>query len=197
MNARSNFYAVYISWRLGSSGFFTAFDAILRAAGLCARWQDCVVAFAVDHVDLPDRLDEKLQLACRPTPEFFTKLAAAACVRLAALRGTAPAARLERLIATGAWTDAAIALVELEIPAWKIRRLVHEDGEWLCSLSRQPNLPVALDDLVEARHEKLPLAILAALVEARRIRGAAPAASPTVPHVAVRPEQIICCDNFA
>jgi len=154
------------------------------------------VAFAVDHVDLPDRLEEELQLACRPTPELFANLAAAACVRLAP-KGTASAARIERLIAAGAWTDAALALVELEIPTWKIRRLVHEDGEWLCSLSRQPNLPVALDDLVEARHEKLPLAILAAFVEARRIRGAAPAASPTVPQVAVRPEQIVCCDNFA
>ena len=28
---------------------------------------------------------------------------------------------------------AALALVELELPAWKLRRLIYEDGEWLCS----------------------------------------------------------------
>ena len=59
-----------------------------------------------------------------------------------------------------AWNDAALALVELELPAWKLRRLVHENGKWHCSLSRHPNLPVALDDTATASHEVLPLAIL-------------------------------------
>ena len=56
------------------------------------------------------------------------------------------AARIDQLIEARAWNDAALALVELELPAWKLRRLVYEDGEWHCSLSRQPNLPVALED---------------------------------------------------
>jgi hypothetical protein len=33
MNAQPNSYAVYISWLIGSSGFFMAFDAILRRRG--------------------------------------------------------------------------------------------------------------------------------------------------------------------
>jgi hypothetical protein len=72
-----------------------------------------------------------------------------ACTRLPAGK----AARIDQLIDAGAWNDAALALIELELPAWKLRRLVYEDGEWLCSLSRQPNLPLALDDTADARHE--------------------------------------------
>jgi len=37
------------------------------------------------------------------------------------------------LIESEAWTEAALALVELELPLWKLRRLVHEEGIWLCS----------------------------------------------------------------
>jgi len=40
------------------------------------------------------------------------------------------AARIDQLIEARAWNDAALALVELELPAWKLRRLVYEDGEW-------------------------------------------------------------------
>ncbi len=105
--------------------------------------------------------------------------------------------RLDRLIAAGAWTEAACALVELELPAWTARRLVREEGEWLCSLSRHPQVPVALDDPVDAWHEQLPLAILRAFVEARRrisivTEGAAP-----VPRFRPMLGTIICCDNFA
>jgi hypothetical protein len=50
--------------------------------------------------------------------------------------------RVNQLIEAGAWADATLAMVELELPYWNLRRLVHEDGEWLCSLSKQPNLPV-------------------------------------------------------
>jgi hypothetical protein len=75
------------------------------------------------------------------------------------------AARIDRLIEARAWNDAALALVELELPRW-LRRLVYENGKWHCSLSRHPNLPVALDETATASHEVLPLAILAALVEA-------------------------------
>jgi hypothetical protein len=69
----------------------------------------------------------------------------------------------------GPWADAATALVELELPARKFRRAVYEGGERLCSLSRQPNLSLELDDTVDARHEKLALAILRAFVETRKL----------------------------
>jgi hypothetical protein len=70
----------------------------------------------------------------------------------------ATAARIDELIEARAWNDAALTLVELELPAWKQRRLIYEDGKWHCSLSRRPNLPVALDDTATASHEVLPLA---------------------------------------
>jgi hypothetical protein len=47
------------------------------------------------------------------------------------------AARIDQLIKAGAWSDAALTLIELELPAWKVRRLVYEDGEWFCSLSTE------------------------------------------------------------
>ena len=101
------------------------------------------------------------------------------------------------MIEAGAWDDAALALIELELPAWKLRRLVYEDGEWFCALSRQPNLPVALDDTVHASHEVLSLAILSAFVEARRRASAMRETSlQTVPPVRQSSGYAICCDNL-
>jgi hypothetical protein len=77
--------------------------------------------------------------------------------------------RIERLIESGAWTDAALALLELELPQWQLRRLAYDEGEWHCALSRQRELPEWLDDRsVESHHADLSLAILSAFVDARR-----------------------------
>jgi len=155
------------------------------------------MALASGHVEALDRLDEELRLACRPAAELFSKLVSARR-HPARFGATDPAGRIERFIAAEAWTDAAIALVELEIPSWKVRRLVREDGEWLCSLSRQPNLPMTLDDTVEASHELLAFAILRAFVEARRRSSVAPrAVLSAVPHVQPASEPSICCENFS
>jgi hypothetical protein len=75
--------------------------------------------------------------------------------------------RLEQLIRIGAWTDAALQLIELELPQWKVRRLVYDDGQWCCALSRQRELPDWLDKAVEGHHATVALAILSALIEAR------------------------------
>ena len=101
------------------------------------------------------------------------------------------------MIEAGAWRNAALALIELELPAWKLGSLVYENGEWLCSLSRQPNLPEALDDTADASHEVLPLAILSAFVEARRRTSAMRETNlQTVPQVRRTSGHAICCDNF-
>jgi hypothetical protein len=62
---------------------------------------------------------------------------------------------------------------------------------------RRPNLPVALDDPVEGVHTALPLAVLRALVDARRRLSAE--ARPVLPIPEIRPASGIpvCCDNFA
>ena len=150
------------------------------------------------HEGRLDRLAEQLRLAPALTPDLISNVVADACTRLPVLNRAGTAARLDQLIEAGAWSDAALALIELELPAWKLRRLVYEDGEWFCSLSKQPNLPVALDDTADARHEVLPLAILSAFVEARRTTSAArEISSPTVPQVGPTSGYAVCCDNFA
>ncbi len=107
--------------------------------------------------------------------------------------------RIERLIESGAWTDAALALLELELPHWQLRRLAYDEGEWHCALSPQRELPDWLDDRsVESHHADLALAILNAFVDARR-RSALPGRT-SVPAVAraVNPlYEPVCCDNFA
>ena len=110
----------------------------------------------------------------------------------------AKALHLEELISASAWIDAALALLELELPLWHIRRIAYDDGEWCCALSRQPELPDWLDQSIEARHQDLALAILSAFVEAQ----ATPASfdSTTPPATSSRPDPDfipLCCDNFA
>ncbi len=155
------------------------------------------MAFAADYEVLFDRLDEELRLAPRPTPDLFANIIGSACSRIPILRKSGKAAKLYRLIETGAWTDAALALIELELPAWQLRRLVCENGEWICSLSRHPNVPVALDDTADAVHEVMPLAILLAFLQARRMAGVAARAIAAAPAIVAATDGLICCDNFA
>jgi len=74
---------------------------------------------------------------------------------------------------------------------------VCESGEWICSLSRQSNLPLEIDDTVDASHHVLPLAILRAFVEARRRSNMACEPVRVVPQLRPMDEHMICCDNFA
>jgi hypothetical protein len=148
--------------------------------------------------DRLDRLEEQLRQARSVTPALISAVIAGACVRLPALGRGEQVARLDRLIGSGGWTDAAFALIELELPAWKLRRLVYEDDAWLCSLSKQPNLPMELDEAAEASHGDLALAMLSAFIDARR--GAATCSEPSarrVPQVRPQRGQAVCCDNFA
>lgn len=158
----------------------------------------CVMLLHSKHEDRLARLADRLRLAQEVTPDLISSVIAAACVRLPAVGRTEKHGRINRLFNAGAWTEAALVLVELELPQWTLRRLVHDDGEWLCSLSKQPNLPAVFDDMVEARHEILPLAILSAALDARRHAAAAPEVSaPTVPQVRSTAGYAVCCDNFA
>lgn len=155
------------------------------------------MAFAADYEVLFDRLDEELQLAPQPAPGLFAKIIGSACTRIPLLSKSGMAGRIERLVESGAWADAAMALVEAELPTWKLRRLVYDGGEWFCSLSRQPDLPIELDDTADARHERMALAILRAFVEARHRADSATSPSSTVPLVGSGHAESVCCDNFS
>ena len=158
------------------------------------------------QVERLDKISDRASRAPAVTRELLSDLISAACERLPVLDKSGKAAAVKALIQSGAWTDAALALIELELPQWKVRRLVHEDGNWLCSLSRQPNMPPELDDTVDASHEQLSLAMLSALIEARRRVASTPEPAPSVPQVrsacAVVPYPgnafcVVCCDSFS
>ncbi|TYO65747.1 hypothetical protein FXV83_15130 [Bradyrhizobium hipponense] len=80
---------------------------------------------------------------------------------------------------------------------WRLRRLVYDGGEWLCSLSRHPDVPIEFDEPAEGRHETRAVAILLSLVEAKRLLAAtAPVSVPSVPQVRPVAADPFCCDNF-
>jgi hypothetical protein len=155
------------------------------------------MVFSSDDASLLDEIDEDLRAAIEPTFGLFSNIIAGACTRIPILAG-AQENRIIRLAEVGAWTDAAFALIDLELPTWKVRRLAYENGEWLCSLSCQPNLPMTLDDCAEATHETLPLAILRALVEARRRARGSVGFTSTITQLPFVPvANFLCCDNFS
>jgi hypothetical protein len=143
-------------------------------------------------------VDDRLRHAHNVTAKLMSAVIEAACRRFPSAGQGERTARIQRLIAAEAWTDAAFALIELELPQWQARRIAYDEGEWHCALSRQRELPEWLDQSVEARHPDLPLAILSAFVEAQR--ASAPSIRPSVPIVrreANAVYQALCTDNFA
>ena len=146
----------------------------------------------------PAELGDRLRDAHAVTAELMSDVIAAACRRFPSVGQADKTARIERFVESGAWTDAALALIDLELPIWQVRRMAYDEGEWYCALSRERELPDWLDRSIEARHSDLALAILSAFVEAQRL--AAPASKtsvPTVSRVANPLYQPVCCDNFS
>jgi hypothetical protein len=155
------------------------------------------MTFDPNHEEPLRELQQELHRARTITPGLMADVIARACLRLQSQQQSAKA-RVIRLIECGAFADAILALLELELPQWKLRRLICEDDKWHCSISKQLGLPVELDDMAEANHESLPLAILSAFVEARRHSLTAGEARPkSVPQVRPARGYAICCDNFA
>jgi hypothetical protein len=148
-----------------------------------------------EHHD-PLVLGDRLRTAHAVTAELMSNVVGAACRRFPSMGQVEKTARIERLIRSEAWTDAALGLIDLELPLWQVRRVAYDEGEWYCALSRERELPDWLDQSTEARHADLALAILTAFVEAQR--ATAPSSRPSVPAVSrVNPlYEPACCDNF-
>lgn len=115
---------------------------------------------------IPDCLHD----ATCPSEALFADIIATSCHRIFALRHTSQAVTLAKLIDAGAWTDAALTLIALELPQWRLRRLAYDEGEWHCALSSNREMPDWLDASVETHHADMALAILAAFLEARQAR---------------------------
>ena len=150
-----------------------------------------------EHRDF-DALGQRLQDSDAITAELMADVIGATCRRFPSGGPARKSARIERLIGSEAWTDAALALIYLELPRWQVRRIAYDEGEWHCVLSCARQLPEWLDPSIEAHHADLPLAILSAYLDAQ-----CPGASlwrtgvPTVTRDAGGPYRPFCCENFA
>jgi hypothetical protein len=145
----------------------------------------------------PLELGELLRDAHTVTPELVADVIGETCRRFPSVGHTRKTAKIKQLIESEAWTDAALALIELELPLWQVRRIAYDEGEWYCALSRARELPDWLDSSIEAHHTDLALAILSTFVEAQRI--SAPSSRTSVPTVSRDANPFyepVACDNL-
>ena len=154
--------------------------------------------FILAESQTPAELGDRLRNAYAVTAEFLFDIASQTCRRFPSVSQSGKTARIERLIQSGAWTDAALALIDLELPQWQLRRIAYDEGEWHCALSRERELPDWLDQSAEGRHADLALAILSAFVEAQRLSARTDRTSvPMVPQKEDAFYQPVLSDNFA
>ena len=143
-------------------------------------------------------LSEHLREASEVDARLMNEVIGTACRRYPSLGQSEKSMRVEQLMRSGAWTDAALALIDLELPFWQVRRLAYDDGEWYCALSRERELPEWLDQSIEARHADLALAILSAFVEAQRISEPESRTSvPTIKTTASDFYEPVAIDNYS
>jgi hypothetical protein len=138
---------------------------------------------------------------CR-APAASAELVSAA-LDLVAARCAAPncadqARRIRALIGTHAWTDAILAVVDLD-RSRAIRQLSHDEGEWICRIGSRWAVPDWLDDNVHFTHPVLPLAILGALLSALAQNEKAAVPATSVPSSRQRfghSISAVSCDNY-
>jgi hypothetical protein len=151
---------------------------------------------SISHHD-PAELSGRIHDAPAATGTLLREIISTTCRRFASPGQSPSTARIERLLGAGALAEAALALIDLELPQWHVRRIIYDGGEWYCALSRERELPDWLDQSVEAHHHDLALSILAAFVE---VQDASAAMSrPSVPSVRCDANVFYAqiCDNFA
>ena len=152
--------------------------------------------FLTEHYD-PAALSDRLREADAVTPELIADVVDLACRRFPSSGQTAKTAQIDRLTDAHAWTDVALALIDLELPLWQVRRIAYDGGEWYCALSRERELPDWLNNSVDARHADLALALLCAFAEAQMLTAQASRSSvPASPRALDPLYEPISCDNF-
>jgi hypothetical protein len=142
-------------------------------------------------------LAAQVSAADEATSELFSEIVVAIARPLWTPGEAANAVQLHDLIEAGALTQAALSLIELELPLWKLRRIAYDEGEWYCTMSQQRELPEWLDQAVEATHVSLTLAIMSTYIEAvRQIELSREPSHPSVPQTRTEQYQPLCCENF-
>jgi hypothetical protein len=129
---------------------------------LWSRFMTCVAR----HEDHVDSLEDQLRGAEVITEELISTVISQACPRFCALSATAKA-HINWLLQAGAWTDVAPALLRPELREREVQQLSYTAGKWLCFLSVRPDFRGKYDQVAEASHDLLPLAILSAILRAR------------------------------
>jgi hypothetical protein len=152
------------------------------------------------HLDRDERLADlvdQLRTSENVTAGLLSTIVTTACARFSTSDHTRTA-QISKLIEAGAWVDAALVLVENELPQWRLRRLIYDEGQWHCALSRQRELPEWLDQAVETSHADCSLAVLQGFIEAVRQNATSNNAGATrIPRIPLRQHELICCENFA
>jgi hypothetical protein len=145
-----------------------------------------------DKISLSGRLRD----APLATAALVREVIGTACRRFPCPGQAGQVTRIERLIEAEAWTETALALIDLELSQWQLRRIAYDGGEWHCALSRQRELPDWLDQSIEASHPDLALAILSTLVATKDVLSGRPSV-PSAPRK-LKPNYVpVFCDNFA
>ena len=140
-------------------------------------------------------LAARVSAADEATPELLSGIVAETARRLSA---PDDAAQLHQLIEAGALTEAAFAVINLELPLWQIRRITYDEGEWHCAMCRQRELPEWLDEAIETTHASLTLAIVSVYIETlRQIEASREPSRPSVSRTRDDQFKPVCCDNFA
>ena len=144
------------------------------------------------------RFPVQLWQAANSTTDFMTLIMRAIGACTPSFNGNPKAQRIQQLIECGAWTDAILALIDLELPTWKLRRVTYDDGEWHCSLSQNPAIPIEFDETADATHDNLALAMLGAFLAARTQGETSTKVSlNSAPQKPPSAWQTVCCANFA
>jgi len=154
------------------------------------------MSYGQAYEDRLDHVASELQRASALTTDLFVNVIST-CTRFPVLAKAGKTARIRQLIEVGAQLDAALALIELELPQWRLRHLALDGGQWYCSLSRQPNLPIGLDDTADGQHEHIVLASLTAFIEALHMSRVARLSTVHAVAACGADGYPICCDNFS
>jgi hypothetical protein len=140
----------------------------MQAAHIYEYEMTSMLPVSISHHD-PAELSGRIHDAPAATGTLLREIISTTCRRFASPGQSPSTARIERLLGAGALAEAALALIDLELPQWHVRRIIYDGGEWYCALSRERELPDWLDQSIEAHHADLALAILCAFVEAQQV----------------------------